>query len=120
MKTCSPSRPEDRTRGSPDRRPARFEMLSRPSVWRSVPRLRSCSFHFPLFVDEIVRVEPIDDVLVFLVDHFALHFQRRSDLVRFDREIARQEREAADLFLPVEVAIEAVDLVLIDGFHPLV
>src|SRR6266567_413036 len=33
----------------------------------------SCSLHFPLFIDSIIDIELIDDVLVFLVDHFALH-----------------------------------------------
>ena len=58
--------------------------------------------------------------LYFLSMYLPLHLERRRDLVVVDGEVARQQREAADLLLPVEVLVEAIDLVLDELPHSVV
>src|SRR4051794_30610883 len=73
----------------------------------------SGSFSFA-FIGVFVDVHEVDDVFVLFVDHLPLHFERRRDLVLVDAEIARQQSETPNLFLPVEIRVEAIDFGLIN------
>jgi hypothetical protein len=68
----------------------------------------------------VTGVEALERVAVALVDDPPLDLHGRRHLARLERQLARQEREGADLLVALVVGVDAVDLGLEEGAHALV
>ena len=62
-------------------------------------------------------VHPVDEVLVLLLHHPALHLERRRQLARLQRELARQQGDLLDLLELGQVGGQVVDDLLVEGHH---
>ncbi len=63
------------------------------------------------------RIQLLDLLTPALLDHLALHLERRRQLARLDRELGGQERDLLDALELGQVAVERVDDLLVERQH---